>query len=172
MKKICLLILILLMYQPEAKSNDCKWVIIAMDNNNLTLAKKKYYSTCNYPLYKSEEGVTFLTFAVLMGSADQTKWALSLPQSDPNSKYGAVSVLYHTVLNIYKNKIEDANDDRMVILKLLLEHGADPLLPNDSEGDPPYSNGESTYHLIKDLKMEDTKAGQLVLKYVKGGTFE
>jgi len=152
----------------EVGDINCKWVMVSLSYNNLSLAKDQYYSSCNNPTYVSGEGYSWFTFAVWNGQLDQVKWAMSLPGVNLNSKLSGVTPLYKTVVNIYHNNITDTTHDRYLILKLLLEKGADPLLHNDSEGHPPYSNGESTYELIKDVNMEDTPAGKLVIQYSTG----
>ena len=148
----------------EIFNTNCQWVLIALEGNNLELAKKQYYTVCNNPKYKGKEGYTWLTFAVWNEAPDQVAWALSLPDVNINDKFGGQTVLYKTVLNMYHNNIESKDHPRYKILQMLLKHNADPMFKNDTEGDPPYSNGESTFELIKRINVANTSYGQLVLQ--------
>lgn len=177
MKRLMLTIIILLsitvVYSQQEETieemfnTNCQWVLIALEGNNLKLAKTQYYSVCNDPTYRSRQGYTWISYAVWNESVDQVNWALSLPHVNINDKFGGQTLLYKTVLNMYHNNIQDESHPRYQILKILLKHGADPLYHNDTEGSPPYSNGESTYELILRCNMYNTSYGKLVLQYIK-----
>lgn len=151
----------------ELVAFNCKWVMISLVHNNLIFAKQLYKDQCDNPSYMSEEGYTWLSYAVDYEKLDQVEWALSLPDVNVNTKYYGQTILYFTVFHMYKNSINQIEHPRYKILKMLLEHKADPFYPNDSEGYPPYSNGESTYDLIKRKQIENTSYGRLVLYYTK-----
>jgi hypothetical protein len=181
MKKILIALLITLLYMvvyseeeseykeytPEEVGNICcQWVFVAMEYNDLDLAKRQYYAQCNSPRYRGIEGFTWLSYGVYKGKLDQVKWALSLPGANVNDKIRGVTLLHRIVLNMHNNNANNTSDERYTILKLLLDRGADPNIHNDSEGNPPYSNGESVIELIEYLQIENSAAGQLVLQYV------
>jgi hypothetical protein len=148
----------------EIMDVNCQWVMCALQKDDLNLAKLQYSTVCNNPKYRTSNGYSWISFTVWHGIPEQVEWALSLPGVNVNDKFRGQTLLYKTVVNIMNSKITDENHPRYKILRLLLKHQADPMFHNDSEGNPPYSNGESTYELIKNYNVENTPYGKLILQ--------
>ena len=161
-------------WTPETLHNNfCAWVMIDIGGGTLKFAKEQYKSRCNDPKYEYK-GQTFLTYAMLSHRPEMVEWLVTIPGMDVNHKFSGQTVLYTAV--VYAHRIHigqgdtESEEDDIKIVKLLLEHGADPMLRNDTEGYGEFSDGRSAYDFVMTpmYNFEDTEVGRLIKQYTKG----
>ena len=151
----------------------CQWAMVHTHRSTLKALKRTYLSDCKNPKYESE-GANFLTVAIMYHKVDMVEWLATIPGMDVNFKYSGQTILYIAVTYAHNTHIgygdSESEESDIQIVKLLLEHGADPMLHNDTEGHGNYSNGRSAYDFVNDpvFDMKNTTVGRLVLEYAKG----
>ena len=161
-------------WTPETLHNNlCSWAMTAVGGGTLEFAKRMYYKQCNDPKFEYA-GQSLLTYAVLSHKPEMVEWLVSIPGMNVNHKFSGQTVLYSAIVFAHRNHVgqggKETEETDIQIVKLLLEHGADTMLPNDTEGHGNFSNGSSAYDFVKNpmYNFEDSEVGRLVIRYTKG----